>query len=51
VAAGQIHYYVAGGQGGPGGQSDSTAAQIARWVAASFTATTVGGQTVYDLMA
>ena len=54
VASGQIHYYVAGGQGGPGGQigiggSDSTAAQIARWVEANFTATTVGGQTVYDL--
>jgi len=50
VAAGQIHYYVAGGQGGgPGGQSDSTAAQIAQWVEATFTATTVGSQTVYDL--
>jgi 4-amino-4-deoxy-L-arabinose transferase-like glycosyltransferase len=50
VAAGQIHYYVGGGQGGgPGGQSDGTAAQIAAWVAANFTATTVGGQTVYDL--
>jgi 4-amino-4-deoxy-L-arabinose transferase-like glycosyltransferase len=50
VAAGQIHYYVGGGQGGgPGGNSDGTAAQIAAWVAATFTPTTVGGQTVYDL--
>jgi Dolichyl-phosphate-mannose-protein mannosyltransferase len=39
-----------GGQGGgPGGDSDSTSSQIAEWVAANYTATTVGGQTVYDL--
>ena len=50
VAQGRIHYYVGGGQGGgPGGVSDSTSAQIAAWVQANFTATTVGGQTVYDL--
>jgi 4-amino-4-deoxy-L-arabinose transferase-like glycosyltransferase len=53
VASGQIHYYIAGGQGGgmggPGGGTDSTASQIATWVAANFTATTVDGQTVYDL--
>ncbi|MCE0766593.1 glycosyltransferase family 39 protein [Pseudonocardia kujensis] len=50
VAEGRIHYYVGGGRGsGPGG-SDSTSSQIAAWVAANFTAaTTVGGQTVYDL--
>ena len=35
----------------PGGATDSTSAQIAAWVAANFTATTVGGQTVYDLTA
>ena len=41
---------VGGGQiGGPGGGSDTTSAQIATWVEANFTATTVGGQTVYDL--
>ena len=34
---------------GPGGDSDSTSSQIAEWVAANYTATTVGGQTVYDL--
>ena len=50
VAQGRIHYYVGGGQGGgPGGGIDSTSAQIAAWVQANFTATTVGGQTVYDL--
>lgn len=50
VAAGQISYYIGGGQGGgPGGGSDSTSSQIAEWVAANHTATTVGGQTVYDL--
>jgi hypothetical protein len=50
VASGDIAYYVGGGQGGgPGGQSDSTSSQIAEWVAANYTATTVGGQTVYDM--
>ena len=33
--------------GNTGGSSDSS--QIAQWVAANFTATTVGGTTVYDL--
>jgi len=54
VASGQISYYIGGGQGGgpgggPGGDSDSTSSQIAEWVAANYTATTVGGQTVFDL--
>jgi hypothetical protein len=53
VAAGNITYYIGGSQGGgPGGQdSDSTSSQIATWVEANYTATTVGGQTVYDLQA
>ncbi|WP_374210168.1 glycosyltransferase family 39 protein [Pseudonocardia sp. McavD-2-B] len=55
VEQGRIAYYVAGGQGGgpggPGGQSDSTSSRIATWVAEHYTATTVGGQTVYDLSA
>ena len=47
---GEIHYYIGGGQGGgPGGGTDSTSAQIAAWVEANYPATTVGGQTVYDL--
>jgi 4-amino-4-deoxy-L-arabinose transferase-like glycosyltransferase len=50
VADGQIHYYIGGGQGGgPGGSSDGTSSQISDWVTANYTATTVGGQTVYDL--
>lgn len=43
---GEIHYFVAGGGDGPGGQSE-----IASWVEQSFTAQTVGGQTVYGLTA
>jgi 4-amino-4-deoxy-L-arabinose transferase-like glycosyltransferase len=45
VAAGDITYYIAGGKGGPGGGNS----EIATWVAANYTATTVGGSTVYDL--
>ncbi|WP_086863770.1 glycosyltransferase family 39 protein, partial [Amycolatopsis lexingtonensis] len=46
VAAGEIKYYVEGGRGGgPGGGSS----EITDWVTANFTATTVDGQTVYDL--
>ncbi|GAA3559785.1 glycosyltransferase family 39 protein [Amycolatopsis ultiminotia] len=47
VAAGEVSYYVDGGRGGgPGGGSD----EIAEWVAANFTATAVGSQTVYRLV-
>jgi 4-amino-4-deoxy-L-arabinose transferase-like glycosyltransferase len=47
VAGGQVRYYIGGGGqgGGPGGGNTS----IATWVAAHYTATTVGGSTVYDL--
>lgn len=46
VAAGEVRYFVDGGGGGgrPGGVSEVTA-----WVRDGFTATTVGGFTVYDL--
>ncbi len=45
VAAGKIRYFIAdGGMGDRGGNSS-----IATWVASHYTATTVGGQTVYDL--
>ena len=55
VAAKKIHYFVGdgttmGGRGGAtstGGSDD--AARIAAWVKANFTATTVGGTTIYDL--
>ena len=49
VASGQISYYIGGGQGGSPGDADSTSSQIAAWVEANYSATTVGGQTVYDL--
>ena len=47
VAGGDVHYYIAsgGGPGGPGGGSST----IATWVAAHYTAKTIGGETVYDL--
>jgi hypothetical protein len=47
----KIGYFIAstGSSGGPGGGSDSSASQISAWVAANYTATTVGGTTVYDL--
>jgi 4-amino-4-deoxy-L-arabinose transferase-like glycosyltransferase len=46
VAAGEIEYYIDGGRGGgPGGGSS----EITAWVTANYTATTVDGQTVYDL--
>ncbi|HJQ04832.1 MAG TPA: glycosyltransferase family 39 protein [Nocardioides sp.] len=53
VAEGRIHYFIAsgnaGGMGGPGASADSVAAQITAWVESSFTPTTIGGTTVYDL--
>jgi 4-amino-4-deoxy-L-arabinose transferase-like glycosyltransferase len=51
VKAGKIHYYIASGTGGGTGGSSSTASAIRTWVAAHFTAKTVGGSTVYDLTA
>ncbi len=51
VAQGRIHYYIGGGQGGGPSGSDGTSAQIDAWVQATFTPTTIGGQTVYDLTA
>ncbi len=51
VTDGEVTYFLSGGDGGGGRGSsgDSTAAQITAWVQATFTATTVGGATVYDL--
>ena len=50
VAAGQIHYYIAGGgMGGGAGGTSTDSGQIATWVAAHYTAKTVGNTTVYDL--
>ncbi|MBW0275754.1 glycosyl transferase [Nocardia sp. MH4] len=49
VAEGKIHYFVAGGRGGPGGNSESTSSAITAWVTANYTATTIDGVTLYDL--
>jgi len=50
VAEGKIHYFIAGGTGGGSRTGGRAAAQeIAGWVEQNFTATTVGGATVYDL--
>ncbi len=49
VADGKIHYFVAGGRGGPGGNSASTSSAITAWVTANYTAGTVDGVTLYDL--
>jgi hypothetical protein len=51
VAEGRIHYFLGGGRMGgmrSMGGSD-TARQISAWVQENFTATSVGGATVYDL--
>jgi hypothetical protein len=48
VSAGRIHYFIGGGlMQSSSGSSD--AQQIASWVAAHFTSSTVDGVTVYDL--
>jgi 4-amino-4-deoxy-L-arabinose transferase-like glycosyltransferase len=52
VATGEIHYFIAGGGFGGGGNQmggSSDSGEIAAWVAANFTATTVDGVTLYDL--
>jgi 4-amino-4-deoxy-L-arabinose transferase-like glycosyltransferase len=50
VAEGKIHYFISGGAGGGTRTGGSAAAQeVAGWVEQNFTATTVGGATVYDL--
>jgi 4-amino-4-deoxy-L-arabinose transferase-like glycosyltransferase len=52
VASGQVHYFLGEGlsEVPDTGGSDATV-QITAWVKAHFTATTVGGTTVYDLTA
>jgi len=53
VAAGKIHYFIAGGgtAGGPGGTTSSVASTITSWVEQHFSSQTVGGTTLYDLTA
>ena len=51
VAKRKIHYFIGGGTGGGGSPTGGSAAaqEIAEWVEQNFSATTVGGATVYDL--
>jgi 4-amino-4-deoxy-L-arabinose transferase-like glycosyltransferase len=52
VNAGRIHYFLGGGsgQGGPGGMGGSgSSSEISSWVSSTFSSSTVGGVTVYDL--
>ena len=49
VAAGDIHYFISGGGMGGGQGGDGSSSAITAWVAAHYTATTVGSVTVYDL--
>ncbi|MDQ1699256.1 MAG: hypothetical protein QOG34_1119, partial [Frankiaceae bacterium] len=55
VRAGKVHYFLASGGrgGGPGGGPgvSSTSQAITSWVQSTFTSTTIGGVTVYDLTA
>ncbi|MGZ4615371.1 MAG: glycosyltransferase family 39 protein [Actinomycetes bacterium] len=51
VAEGKVHYFIAGGMG-MGMRSDSGSSesqQISAWVTSTFSSTTVGGATIYDL--
>jgi 4-amino-4-deoxy-L-arabinose transferase-like glycosyltransferase len=53
VADGEIHYFIGGGGLGGFGASQmggsESSSEIAAWVAASYTAVTVDGMTLYDL--
>ncbi|MFF9770120.1 ArnT family glycosyltransferase [Streptomyces sp. NPDC014636] len=48
VEDGRIHYFIAGGGMGGGGDS-GTASRISAWVQSTFTKVTVGSATFYDL--
>lgn len=60
VARHRIHYFISGGPagfgggpggfgGGPAGRGGGPSSEISAWVQATFTATTIGSVTVYDL--
>jgi hypothetical protein len=54
VAEGRIHYFIPSGRGGSFGNQNGgsdAAQQISAWVEESFSSTTIGGTTVYDLTA
>jgi 4-amino-4-deoxy-L-arabinose transferase-like glycosyltransferase len=49
VSAGKVHYFIGSGTRRGGGSGSSDSSDIATWVEAHFTASTVGGVTLYDL--
>ncbi|KUI00944.1 glycosyl transferase [Mycolicibacterium acapulense] len=49
VAHREVHYFIAGGHGGPPRRNHGEASAIATWVQQNFTPIDVGGATVYDL--
>jgi len=49
VAAGKIHYFIGGAGIGQSSGGSNASSKISAWVAASFTAQTVDGVTLYDL--
>ena len=49
VAKGQIHYFLGGGGMGRANGGSRVSSEIAAWVAANYTASDIGGVTVYDL--
>lgn len=50
VYAGEVHYFIAGGEGmGGGGNGGGESSSISSWVSENYEAQTVGGVTVYDL--
>jgi 4-amino-4-deoxy-L-arabinose transferase-like glycosyltransferase len=51
VADDRIHWFIAGGSGGPAGMAPGggTSSEISSWVEQNFEATTVAGVTLYDL--
>ena len=49
VASGQIHYFIGGEGIGRSSGGSSASGEISAWVAATFTAQTVDGVTLYDL--
>jgi len=53
VTDGQIHWFIAGNSGGPGGMAPGgdTRSQISEWVQQNFEAVTVDDVTLYDLSA
>jgi 4-amino-4-deoxy-L-arabinose transferase-like glycosyltransferase len=51
VSSGKVHYFIGGGVGLQASGGSNSSQEIASWVAANFSATTVGGATVYDLTA